>query len=96
MPGLSAQAFRASKPQLPVRMLNCRSDYPLKDREACLKIDLRLFHAGDPVQNGYFMFAFLDIPSLGSKEGKAGVQLTISWPYESGYLDEKEPSDAPT
>ncbi|CAG7962190.1 unnamed protein product [Penicillium nalgiovense] len=82
--------------QLPVRMLNCRSDYALKDLEACLKIDPHLFHAGDPVQNGYFMFAFLDMPSLGSTGGKAGVQLTISWPYESGYLDEKEPSDAPT
>ncbi|OQE96497.1 hypothetical protein PENNAL_c0001G03148 [Penicillium nalgiovense] len=81
---------------LPVRMLNCRSDYALKDLEACLKIDPHLFHAGDPVQNGYFMFAFLDMPSLGSTGGKAGVQLTISWPYESGYLDEKEPSDAPT
>ncbi|KAE8391159.1 hypothetical protein BDV23DRAFT_171898 [Aspergillus alliaceus] len=82
--------------QLPICMLDCRSEYPLKELEACLRVDPYLFHAGDPVQDGYFIFAFLDMPPPGSKDGKAGVQLTISWPYEPGYLGQEAPSDPPT
>jgi hypothetical protein len=59
-------------------------------------IDPTAVQAGDSVQDAYFMFAFLDMPPLESKEGKTGVQLTINWPYESGYLDEEEPSDPST
>jgi 2-polyprenyl-6-methoxyphenol hydroxylase-like FAD-dependent oxidoreductase len=89
-------AENSKNTQLPIRMLNCRSEYPLEELEACLRVDPHLFHAGDPVQDGYFMFAFLDMPPPGSKNGKAGVQLTISWPYEPGYLGQEAPSDPPT
>jgi 2-polyprenyl-6-methoxyphenol hydroxylase-like FAD-dependent oxidoreductase len=81
--------------QLPVRMINCRAEYPFEDLQACLKIDPHLFHGGDPVQNGYFMFAFLDMPRPGSEKARAAVQLTLSWPFEEGYLGESEPSDPP-
>lgn len=81
--------------QLPVRMINCRAEYSLRDLEACLDIDPHLFHGGDPVHNGYFMFAFLDMPPPGSTDDTAAVQLTISWPHEPGFLGEKEPSDPP-
>lgn len=83
--------------QLPVRMINCRCDYPLKDLRGCLNIDPHLFHGGDPVQNGYFMFAFLDMPPQESAETEAtaSVQLTLSWPYEPGFLGRQEPSDPP-
>ncbi|KAK5656802.1 hypothetical protein OQA88_4350 [Cercophora sp. LCS_1] len=81
--------------RLPVRMINCRSEYSFKYLKPCLDIDPHLFHGGDPIQNGYFMFAFLDMPPPGSTKDTAAVQLTISWPYEAGYLGEEEPSDPP-
>jgi 2-polyprenyl-6-methoxyphenol hydroxylase-like FAD-dependent oxidoreductase len=81
--------------QLPMRMINCRSEYPFQDLQACLDIDPHLFHGGDPVQNGYFMFAFLDMPREGSTKDTAAVQLTISWPFEPGFLGKEEPSDPP-
>lgn len=81
--------------QLPVRMINCRSEYPFKELRGCLDIDPHLFHGGDPVQNGYFMFAFLDMPPPGSTKDTAAVQLTLSWPYEPGFLGRQEPSDPP-
>lgn len=81
--------------QLPVRMMNCRCEYLFKDLNKCLEIDPHLFHGGDPVQNGYFMFAFIDMPPPGSTKETATTQLTISWPYERGFLGREEPSDAP-
>ena len=81
--------------QLPVRMINCRSEYPMEGLQNCLDIDPHLFHGGDPVQNGYFMFAFLDMPPQGAEKATAAVQITMSWPYEPGFLGKQEPSDPP-
>ena len=81
--------------QLPVRMINCRCEYSVERLRKCLDIDPHLFHGGDPVQNGYFMFAFLDVPRPGSAQTTASCQLTLSWPYEPGFLGEQEPSDPP-
>ena len=77
--------------QLPIRMINCRCEYPIEEMKGCLNIDPHLFHGGDPVQNGYFMFAFLDVPPPGSDQTVASVQLTISWPYKPGFLGEENP-----
>ena len=81
--------------QLPIRMINCRCEYPVEKLRGCLNIDPHLFHGGDPVQNGYFMFAFLDVPRPESAQTIASCQLTFSWPYERGFLGEEEPSDPP-
>lgn len=81
--------------QLPVRMINCRCEYPIEKLRGCLDIDPHLFHGGDPVQNGYFMFAFLEVPRPESAQTTASCQLTLSWPYEPGFLGETEPSDPP-
>ena len=81
--------------QLPIRMINCRVQYPMDMLKECVNIDPHLFHGGDPEQNGYFMFAFLDIPTSESPTDKASVQLTISWPFEEGYLGEEQGSEPP-
>jgi hypothetical protein len=83
--------------QLPIRMINCRVTYPSDSAsmQGCMSIDPHLFHGGDPDQNGYFMFAWLDVPPPGQPKGTSSVQLTVSWPYEEGYLDEKTGTDPP-
>lgn len=88
-------AENSKNSQLPVRMINCRSEYPFSALRECLDIDPHLFHGGDPVQNGYFMFAFLDMPAPGSTKDTAAVQFTLSWPYEPGFLGIQEPSEPP-
>lgn len=90
-------AEKSKNDQLPVRMINTRCEYPLEELQECLDIDPHTFHGGDPAQNGYFFFAFLDLPSPESESAKstAGVQMTFTWPYAPGYLGEKEPSDPP-
>lgn len=87
----------AKNRKLPIRMINCRAAYPMSSEmmQKSLAIDPHLFHGGDPEQNGYFMFAFLDVPPPDKPDGLASVQLTISWPFEEGYLGEKEGSDPP-
>ena len=79
--------------QLPVRMINTRAEYPLDQLQECLAIDPHTFHGGDPEQNGYFFWAWLDLPSPESKRPTASVQMTFTWPYEAGYLGEQEPTD---
>ena len=88
-------AENSKNSQLPVRMINCRCEYPIEELKGCLDIDPHLFHGGDPVQNGYFMFAFLEMPPPDSTQTTASCQLTLSWPYEPGFLGEKEPLDPP-
>jgi len=88
-------AENSKNSQLPVRMINCRCEYPVEKLRGCLDIDPHLFHGGDSVQNGYFMFAFLDMPPPGSAKTTAACQLTLSWPYEPGFLGKQEPSDPP-
>ncbi|CBF87739.1 hypothetical protein AN1311.2 [Aspergillus nidulans FGSC A4] len=41
-------AENSKNTQLPIRMLNCRSEYPLEELKACLRVDPHLFHAGIP------------------------------------------------
>ncbi|KAL8960001.1 MAG: hypothetical protein Q9183_005539 [Haloplaca sp. 2 TL-2023] len=79
--------------QLPIRMINTRVEYPLDQLQECLAIDPHTFHGGDPEQNGYFLWAWLDLPSPESKRATASVQMTFAWPYEAGYLGEQKPTD---
>ncbi|KAL9626088.1 MAG: hypothetical protein Q9204_007592 [Flavoplaca sp. TL-2023a] len=76
-------------------MINTRCEYPLDQLQECLDIDPHTFHGGDPAQNGYFFFAFLELPPPESDVSSASVQMTFTWPYESGYLGEEKPSDPP-
>lgn len=88
-------AENSKNSQLPVRMINTRCEYPLEQLKECLDIDPHTFHGGDSAQNGYFFFAFLELPPPGSPKSTAAVQMTFTWPYERGYLGEQEPSDPP-
>ncbi|KAF2172608.1 hypothetical protein M409DRAFT_49163 [Zasmidium cellare ATCC 36951] len=81
--------------QLPIRMINARVTYPMGQLKTSYDIDPHLFHGGDPEQNGYWMYALLDMPPRDQPNGPASVQLTISWPFERGYLGEKEGTDPP-
>ena len=79
--------------QLPIRMINTRVEFPLEQIQECLAIDPHTFHGGDPEQNGYFMWAWLDLPSPDSKRSTASVQMTFAWTFEAGYLGEPKPTD---
>lgn len=82
--------------RLPVRMLGLRCHYPVEKVKKCQDLDPNFFHGGDPDTNTYAWFSFIDMPRPDSGRTVAECQMTMSWPYEDGYLNRGYPTDVPS
>ena len=61
-------------------------------------LDPFFFQGGDPHEDTFFWFSFLETPSKVEREiskGKWECQLSISYPYHPGFWGREEPIEVP-
>lgn len=79
-----------------VRALGIRCYYPVEKVKKVQDIDPNIIHGGDPENNTYWWFSFLDMPRPGSGSPMAQCYITLNWPYENEFLGRGHPTDVPT
>ncbi|KAK9799883.1 putative FAD-binding domain-containing protein [Seiridium cardinale] len=71
---------------VPVRMMALRCPYPLEKVAKVRQVDPNVIMGGDPENNTYYWFSFLDMPRPDSSVKVADCFMTFSWPFEDGSI----------